>query len=112
MAADCQDAVGGVMNVGTGQEISVKELAETILRLLGKDLPIESQKQRERPKKSEVYRLCADNRKAREILGWEPQHTLEEGLLKTIDWIDGIWTYISRARLSDLLFPKGRTALR
>ena len=88
MAADCQDAIGGVMNVGTGQEISVKELAETILRLLGKDLPIESQKQRERPEKSEVYRLCADNRKARQVLGWEPQHTLEEGLLKTIGWIE------------------------
>ncbi|MGO9571945.1 MAG: SDR family NAD(P)-dependent oxidoreductase [Desulfomonilaceae bacterium] len=88
LAGNCEGAIGEVMNLGTGQEISIKELAVMILRLLGKDLRIESQNERERPEKSEVYRLCADNRKAREILGWEPQHSLDQGLLKTIDWME------------------------
>ncbi len=88
LAAECKDAVGQVMNLGTGQEISVKELAGTILRVLGKDLPMESENQRQRPGKSEVFRLCADSRKARQILGWQPQHTLEQGLRKTIDWME------------------------
>ncbi|MCL4552134.1 MAG: SDR family NAD(P)-dependent oxidoreductase [Candidatus Marsarchaeota archaeon] len=88
LAADCQGAVGEVLNLGTGREISIKELAGTILRLLGKDMSIESEDERERPKNSEVYRLCADSRKAREILSWQPGHTLEQGLLKTIAWIE------------------------
>jgi dTDP-glucose 4,6-dehydratase len=87
LAAGCQNAIGQVMNLGTGRQISIRELAVTILRLLGKDLPIESEDKRERPRTSEVYRLCADSRKAREILGWKPQHTLEQGLVKTIDWM-------------------------
>jgi nucleoside-diphosphate-sugar epimerase len=88
LAADCQTGVGEVLNLGTGREISIKELTGTILRLLGKDMTIESEDQRERPKNSEVYRLCADNRKAREILGWQPSHTLEQGLLETIAWME------------------------
>jgi len=88
LTSSCEGAIGQVMNLGTGREISIKELAGTILQLLGKeDLPIESEGERERPENSEVYRLCADSRKAREILGWEPQYTLEQGLSKTIDWM-------------------------
>ena len=40
-----------------------------------------------RPEKSEVFRLIADGRKAKRLLGWEPRVTLEEGLARTIDWI-------------------------
>jgi NAD dependent epimerase/dehydratase len=96
LAANCHAAVGEVLNLGTGREISIKELAATILELVGKDMPIESEGERERPEKSEVYRLCADSRKAKEILGWEPNHTLEQGLLKTIAWMErNIDTYRS-----------------
>jgi NAD dependent epimerase/dehydratase len=78
---------GQVINLGTGREISIGDLATTILRMLGKDLPIVSENERVRPRGSEVDRLCADASKARELLGWEPTHTLEEGLTRTIEWM-------------------------
>jgi NAD dependent epimerase/dehydratase len=86
-AASKPEAIGEVINLGTGQEISIGDLAATILRLMNKDLPIVAEGARLRPEKSEVERLCADNAKARTILGWTPQYTLEAGLNKTIEWI-------------------------
>jgi NAD dependent epimerase/dehydratase len=86
-AAESPAAVGQVINIGTGQEISIGELTARILQMLGKDLPIICEDQRVRPDKSEVERLCADNRVARELLGWEPRVTLEEGLRRTIAWL-------------------------
>jgi dTDP-glucose 4,6-dehydratase len=85
--ADSPDAVGQVVNVGTGREISVGELAALVLRLVGRELPIVTEGERTRPKGSEVERLCADASRARSIMGWEPQRTLEAGLGETISWI-------------------------
>ena len=86
--AECSDAVGQTINIGSGREISVGNLASLILEMTGrKDVPITSDAQRRRPDQSEVERLCADNRKAQELLGWRPQHTLEEGLAQTIEWV-------------------------
>jgi len=86
-AAESPKAVGEVINLGTGREISIAELAATILKTLRKDLPIITESERVRPEKSEVDRLCADASKARELLGWEPKYTLAEGLSHTIEWI-------------------------
>ena len=86
-AAESNDAVGEVINLGTGCEISIGALAQTILQTMGKKIPVVSESQRVRPENSEVDRLCADNRKARELLGWQPQFSLEEGLAKTIEWL-------------------------
>jgi NAD dependent epimerase/dehydratase len=85
--AECSDAVGQVINVGSGQEISIGELASTILGMLGKNVPILCDEQRVRPENSEVERLCADNTRAHELLHWEPRYSLEEGLACTIEWI-------------------------
>jgi len=87
-AAEHAGAVGQVINLGTGREISIGELAKTILNLMGKDLLIETDDQRIRPDASEVDRLCADISKARDLLGWEPQHSLEAGLRETIAWVE------------------------
>jgi dTDP-glucose 4,6-dehydratase len=43
--------------------------------------------ERLRPEKSEVMALICDNTKARQLLGWEPEYTLEQGLSHTIDYI-------------------------
>ena len=88
-AAECPEAVGKTINIGSGREISIGDLANMILKLVGKDIPIISDDQRLRPAKSEVERLCADNRLAREVLDWRPRFTLEEGLAETIRWIEG-----------------------
>jgi dTDP-glucose 4,6-dehydratase len=86
-AAEAPNAIGQVINLGTGREDSIGKLAETILSMMGKRLPVLSENQRLRPKGSEVDRLCADNTKAKEILGWEPKYTLEDGLRHTIEWL-------------------------
>lgn len=85
--AESPRSVGEVINIGSGFEISIGDLAAKICSLVGKDVPIVSEEQRKRPNKSEVNRLFADNRKAKELLGWEPKFSLDEGLKRTISWI-------------------------
>jgi dTDP-glucose 4,6-dehydratase len=86
--AECPDAIGHVINIGSGREISIGTLATLILDLVGKrNLPLTCDDKRVRPDHSEVAQLCADNRKAHEVLGWYPQYTLEDGLELTIEWI-------------------------
>ena len=84
--AESDRSIGEVINIGSGQEISIGDLARKIMKILGKDLEILTDEQRVRPEKSEVQRLLADNRKARELIGWEPKTPLDEGLKKTIAW--------------------------
>jgi NAD dependent epimerase/dehydratase len=86
-ASRAPGAVGGVFNVGTGREISIADMANLAIRLAGREGGrLVTDEMRLRPAASEVTRLCADSRRAREVLGWEPQTTLEEGLRTTIDW--------------------------
>jgi dTDP-glucose 4,6-dehydratase len=86
-AASAPAAVGEVINVGSGAEISIGELAALIEELAAIDADVESVRERMRPPESEVERLLADATKARELLGWEPQTSLRDGLTRTIDWI-------------------------
>lgn len=85
--AECPQAIGEVINIGSGREIAIGDLVGTILGLMGKDIPIVSSGERIRPEASEVDRLCADNRKAIELVGWHPQYSLEKGLIETIRWV-------------------------
>ena len=85
--AEADNTVGEVINIGSNYEISIGALAEKILALMGKNNKIISDDERFRPENSEVERLCADNSKARQLIGWEPRISLEDGLKKTIDWI-------------------------
>ncbi|NQW22639.1 MAG: SDR family NAD(P)-dependent oxidoreductase [SAR202 cluster bacterium] len=86
--AECPEAIGQVVNIGSGQEISVGELAKRILEVVGRDIPVICESERLRPENSEVDRLCADNNKAKDILGWVPQYTLKDGLAQTIKWME------------------------
>jgi len=80
-------STGEVINLGSNREISIKDLAQLIASLMNKELKIEIDDQRIRPEKSEVERLLCDSTKAKELTGWEPRHTLEEGLKETIAWL-------------------------
>lgn len=84
------NSIGEVINIGSNYEISIGETAEMIADIMEVDLKIETDEQRLRPEKSEVERLWADNRKAKELLGWEPQYGGKEGfrrgLRETIEW--------------------------
>jgi NAD dependent epimerase/dehydratase len=87
-AASSEQAVGQVINLGSGVEVSVQKLASTIGELLGKKLTLIAEDQRIRPENSEVERLCADATKARELLGWTSCVSLEDGLRQTIAWVE------------------------
>ena len=85
-AAVADASIGTVIHLGTGVEISVGDLAKKIASLIGKEISIESAKERIRPEKSEIERLLADNSKARQVLSWNPKWSLEKGLTETIEW--------------------------
>ena len=85
--ATSDNTAGEVVVTGHGKEISIKELAERILSLMDLTKDVVQEEKRKRPQKSEILRLCADPTKARELLGWTPQVTLDEGLQKTIAWV-------------------------
>lgn len=82
-------SVGEVINIGSGYEISIGDLVNKIVGLIGGDIQVVVDQARVRPEKSEVDRLWADNYKAKRLIGWEPKVSLEEGLERTIDWIKG-----------------------
>lgn len=88
-AVESDKAVGETIQLGTGSDHSVGELAAAILRLLGKDMPIKQTSERVRPAASEIDRLLSSPDKARTLLGWEPKVHLEEGLQTVIDWMRG-----------------------
>jgi dTDP-glucose 4,6-dehydratase len=86
-AGQAPDIEGEVFNLGHGKDISVGDLADLIRNMVGRDVPVEQEESRLRPPDSEVGRLCSDPARARESIGWNPTHSLPEGLAVTIDWI-------------------------
>ncbi len=86
MLAKCEQALGKIINIGSGKEISIKGLAELIVKLIGRDAKIVSEDIRKRPEKSEVERLVCDNSLMKKLTGWEPETHLEKGLSRTIEW--------------------------
>ena len=86
--AESPAAIGQEINLGSGREISVGDLARRITDRLGIELHLASHDSRTRPAGSEVRRLLADAGKARDLVGWEPQVSLDEGLDATIEWVE------------------------
>ena len=87
--AEAAGVQGEVINLGTGTEVSIREVGERILRMLGRELPVVESDDRMRPPDSEVDRLIADRSKAERLLGWRPEIDLDEGLRRTIEWMGG-----------------------
>lgn len=85
--AGCNEAVGKEINIGSGTEISIGNLAEQLIKLTGSDARIVSEEQRKRPEKSEVERLVCDNSLLQSLTGWKPEVSLKEGLERTIAWL-------------------------
>ena len=84
--AGCDDAIGKEVNIGSGREISIGELAQMIISLTRPDVQIFCDEERVRPKASEVERLLCNNRLIRNMVDWEPLISLEEGVRRTIEW--------------------------
>jgi dTDP-glucose 4,6-dehydratase len=87
--AEANDVEGEVINLGSGEEISIGDLANLVSRLVARDISITFSPTRARPPASEVERLLADRRKAKRLLGWEPDIPFEDGLRRTIYWLAG-----------------------
>jgi NAD dependent epimerase/dehydratase len=87
LAAESDQTIGKVVNLGTGKEISIGDLARMICSLTGAKFRIVQENTRIRPTDSEVERLCASNTLAEELMGWRPETDLREGLQKTLEWI-------------------------
>ena len=86
-AAEHDAAVGQTLNLGTGREVSVGDLVALLIKVSGKQAEIVQDTARMRPEGSEVMRLLADNSRMRQLTGWEPVVSLEEGVSRTSDWI-------------------------
>ena len=84
--AECKEATGETINIGSDTEISIGDTFKIIKRLMKSNAEMFIEKERIRPKNSEVFRLRCDNSKIKKLCGYEPKHTLEDGLKKTIDW--------------------------
>ena len=87
-AAEAEGVFGEVFNLGTGEEVTIGQLADLIIKIVGRPMRIELDEKRIRPEKSEVRRLLSDNSLAKEKIDWQPQISLEEGLRKTVKWIE------------------------
>lgn len=85
--AQSDATVGQELNLGTGKDVKILEVVEAVGRILGKTLTIKADSERLRPATSEVARLQSCNRKMKDLTGWAPEVTLEDGLRKTIEWI-------------------------
>jgi len=86
-AASADRALGEEINLGNDNTIRIGDLVEKIFGMIGKSPKVLTDTQRIRPDKSEVLKLWASNHKAKELIGWEPRISLDEGLRRTIEWI-------------------------
>lgn len=86
-AAESPHSIGEVINLSTGQGITIGELATLLLGLMDCHKPVVTQEDRVRPANSEVFKLIGDNTKAQRTIGWAPHYTLRDGLKETIAFI-------------------------
>jgi NAD dependent epimerase/dehydratase len=87
-AAESEETVGRLLNIGTGRGVTIGEVADAIFRLCDRNVHVETDETRLRPSQSEVMALICNGSKARQLLGWEPEYTLEKGLQHTIEYVN------------------------
>lgn len=87
LALEAPGIEGQEIHFGQGWAVSVGELAERCLAAANSSARIVQENERVRPEKSEVGLLLCNPEKARQLLGWQPQVTLDEGLARTVAFI-------------------------
>lgn len=87
--ADCDAAIGQEINIATGVEHSIGDLANELIAQINPSARIVCEAERLRPEKSEVNRLLGDATKLRTLTDWKPQYTFEQGLAETIEFLRG-----------------------
>jgi NAD dependent epimerase/dehydratase len=84
--ANSDKLIGTDCNIATQSEISIGDLAQELIDRINPSAKIVSDKQRLRPKNSEVFRLFGSNQKIIKETNWRPEHSLAHGLTETIEW--------------------------
>ena len=79
--------IGEEINIASQREITIGELAQELIKQINPDASISCSEERLRPEKSEVNRLLGSNKKIKQLTGWEPKYTFEDGLSETIKFI-------------------------
>ncbi len=85
LASECDELIGDVVNLASGKETSINQLAKIILRIFGRD--DELQPIHTRPRPGDLRRSVADISKANQLIGYKPQTSLESGLKKYVKWL-------------------------
>lgn len=84
--ANAEQAIGKTVNIGSNFEISIADTLNLIKKIMQSDVEFVLDKQRIRPKGSEVFRLWCDNSLIKELTDFEPKFDIEQGLTKTVEW--------------------------
>jgi NAD dependent epimerase/dehydratase len=84
--AQTDAAVGKEINIATGQERTIGDVARFLLQQINPQVTILTDEQRLRPEASEVMRLLGDNTLITTLTDWRPKYNLEAGLSATIAW--------------------------
>ena len=84
--AESDKTIGEEINIATNNEVSIGDLAQTIIDIINPAAKIVSESERMRPDKSEVFRLYGSNDKISKLTDWKPQYEFSQGLQETIDW--------------------------
>ena len=87
MLSESKKTIGETINIGSNTEISIRDTFNLIKELMSSNVTLINDEERKRPKESEVFRLFCDNKKIKELLGYEPKVDIRNGLIKTINWI-------------------------
>jgi dTDP-glucose 4,6-dehydratase len=80
--------VGETLQLGTGQDVSIRDLVEEVANVLGRELEVVSEDQRRRPPDSDVMRLVSSPKRMRELTGWAPAVPLRDGIARLARWIE------------------------
>lgn len=86
--AESENSIGETINISSGREISMGELADKIISLINPEAKVICDNERLRPQNSEVERLLGDNQKIKRLTGWEPSYSLDKGIEETIRWFE------------------------
>lgn len=92
--AESDETIGKEVNICSNNEISMAEVVDKIMTIMGKNVQIVTDKQRIRPEKSEVQRLWGDNSLIQQLTSFKPTYPIDKGLEETCSW------YLKQANLS------------
>lgn len=84
--AETPKSIGKAINLGTGEGISIGDLADKVMSSIGRDVEILFDATKIRPSSHDIEQLVADIKKANQLLYWQPKTSLDNGLKQTIEW--------------------------